>query len=181
MSNEAANYSAPRRLFHWGMAVLLIAGLAGVELHESFPRDSTARNLLIGLHFQMGLLIFLLVWPRIALALREGKPPVTPPLVPWQAKLSAATHGLLYVAMIIMPVLGVLTIQSSDHAVALLGLQLPRFIGADKDLSRTLHEVHETIGNVVIALLVLHIAAAVWHHRFLKDDTLTRMLPPRGR
>ncbi|MDR2196192.1 MAG: cytochrome b [Gallionellaceae bacterium] len=179
MSNQTVYYSAPRRLLHWIVAVLLIAGLVAVESHEIFPKENPLRGGLVSLHFQVGLLVFLLVWPRLALALSGSKPPVNPPLVPWQATLSTLTHVLLYAAMVVMPVLGLLAVQMNGNPVTLLGWELPAFTGVDKDLSRTIRGIHETIGNVVIGLLVLHIAAAVWHHRFLKDDTMVRMLPPK--
>lgn len=181
MNNQTENvYSAPRRMLHMIMALLMIAGLIGVELHEFFPRGSTIRSLLMSVHFQCGILIFLLVWPRILLALREGKPAITPPLVPWQKTLSSATHGVLYLAMIAMPVLGIMAAQAKDRAISLFGMELPRFVGVDKDFARTVGDIHGTFGNIVIALLILHIAAAIWHHRALKDDTLTRMFPRRN-
>ncbi|MGA8148184.1 MAG: cytochrome b [Gallionellaceae bacterium] len=176
VSNEPAIYSAPRRLLHWGMALLLIAMIVGVELHDSFPKGSTLRSLLMDVHTQFGLLVFLLIWPRLLLAWRGNKPPVVPQLPAWQEKLAALIHFALYASMASLPVIGVLVIQSGDKSVSLLGLQLPQLIGANKDVSHNLREVHETLGNIVIGLIVLHVAAAVWHHRILRDNTLTRML-----
>ena len=181
MSNQTATdrYSTPRRMLHWAIAALMIIGIIAVELHENFPKGSSTRNLMIGTHFQFGMLIFILAWPRIARAFREGNPPITPPLPSWQRGLSSATHGLLYLAMIAMPILGVLAVQAGGNPLSFLGLPLPQLIGADKDTSHTLHELHENMGNVIIALIVLHIVAAYWHHLFVKDNTLTRMLGGR--
>jgi cytochrome b561 len=180
MSNETVFYSAPRRLFHWIIAILMIAGIILVEIHEIFPRN--IRGLMMNAHFQAGLLIFILAWPRIALALSKGKPPVHPPLAAWEAKLSVVVHGLLYLAMIAMPVLGLLGVQAGEegkNTVMLLGWQLPQFVSTDKGLHDTLLEIHEVFGNAIIGLVLLHIAGAIWHHGFRKDDTLTRMLSPR--
>ena len=181
MSLPAAtnHYSAPRRWLHWGIAALMIAGIICVELHEYFPKNSSTRNLLMGTHFQFGMLIFILALPRIMRALREGKPPIAPPLSSWQRILSSATHGLLYLVMIAMPILGVLAVQSGGYPLAFFGVPLPQLIGADKEISHTLHELHENIGNVAIALIILHAAAAYWHHFSVKDNTLTRMLSPK--
>jgi cytochrome b561 len=61
----------------------------------------------------------------------------------------------------------------------LFGLQLPALIGQDKALSRTLKDIHETIGTVGYFLIGLHAAAALVHHYLLRDNTLLRMLPAR--
>lgn len=180
MLNETEFYTVPRRLLHWIMALLLIAMVAAVELNDAFPKGSMLRSLLMDVHTQFGLLVFLVIWPRLALAVRGGIPPVSPPPPAWQEKLAAITHVALYAALAAMPAIGVLMIQSGDRTVSLFGVHLPQLVGADKGLSRTLKEVHGTLGNVVIGLVVLHVAAAVWHHRFLKDNTLVRMLSPRG-
>jgi cytochrome b561 len=180
VTNElVATYPAPRRLLHWGMALLLVTMVVGVELHDAFPKGSTMRSLLMDVHMQFGLLVFLAIWPRLWQAVRGAKPPVSPPSPAWQERLAALTHLALYAAMVALPVIGVLMVQSGNRPVSLWGLQLPQLIGASKDVSKTLREVHETLGNVVIGLVALHVAAAVWHHRVLKDNTLVRMLPPR--
>ncbi|MGC2459114.1 MAG: cytochrome b/b6 domain-containing protein [Gallionellaceae bacterium] len=126
VSNEPVIYSAPCRLFDWGMALLLIAMIVGVELHDSFPKGSTLRSLLMNLHTQFGLLVFLLIWPRLLLAWRGNKRPVVPQLPAWQEKLAALIHVALYAAMAALPLIGVLVIQSSDRSVSLLGLPLPQ-------------------------------------------------------
>lgn len=180
MSNETVYYSASRRLLHWGAAILLVAAVAGVELHESFPKGSDIRNLLMSVHFQFGLLVFVLVWPRLLQTLRQGKPPINPaPQAAWQETLTKVVHLALYAAMAILPVVGVLVLQAAGKPVSFLGLELPMLVGEDKDFSHDLKEAHELVGNLLIGLVGLHVAAAVWHHRILKDDTMLRMLPPR--
>ncbi len=138
MMNEIELYSAPRRLLHWFMALLLIMMVTAVELNDTFPKGSLLRSLLMDVHTQFGLLVFLLIWPRLALAMRGSKPPVSPPPAAWQEKLAALTHVALYAALAAMPVIGVLMIQTGDRSVSLFGLHLPQLIGADKGLSRTL-------------------------------------------
>jgi superoxide oxidase len=133
-------------------------------------------------HFQIGLLVFLLIWVRLVAMFTDRVPPITPEPPPLQHVAAKLVHLALYAAMIALPVLGVLMTQAGDHTLAFLGaVQLPTFIGVDKDFSKELKEVHEVIGNVMIGLIVAHVAAAIWHHVKQKDDTLLRMLPPRRR
>ena len=180
LRNTSTHYGAIARLFHWGMALIIIVSIAAVELHEFFPKGSAARNGMMMSHFQIGLLVFLLVWVRLVAMFTDRTPPITPAPPLAQHVAAKLVHLALYVAMIALPILGVLMVQAGDHSLAFLGaVQLPSFIGVDKELSKQLHEIHEVIGNVMIGLIVVHVFAAVWHHRKQNDDTLLRMLPPR--
>lgn len=178
LRNSSTHYGVLVRLLHWAMAALVIALLVAVEIHDWFPKGSDLRNGLMSVHFQFGLLVFLLMWPRLAAVLSDRAPPIRPASPSWQDMAAKLVHLALYGGMLSLPVLGVLMLQAGDRSVSLLGLQLPTFVGVDKAFSKSLREVHETIGNVVIGLAVVHIAAAYWHHFRQHDNTLLRMLPP---
>ena len=180
LRNSGAHYGAIARLLHWGMALLIIVSIAAVELHDLFPKGGAVRNGMMMAHFQIGLLVFVLVWVRLAAVFTDKVPPITPAPPQLQYVAAKLVHLALYAAMIALPILGVLMTQAADHSLALLGIvQVPTFIGVDKDFSKELKEVHEVIGNVLIGLVVAHVAAAFWHHIKQHDDTLLRMLPPR--
>jgi cytochrome b561 len=177
--NPSTHYGVTARSFHWGMALLIFAGLAGVELHEFFQKGSDMRAALMSTHFQSGLVVFALIWFRIgAVAFRQA-PPIIPEPSQLQNMIAKSTHLAFYAAMIVLPILGILGVQSSGKAVSLLGMAFPVFTGEDKEFSKAIREVHENIGNVMIALIAAHAAAAFWHHFKLRDNTLLRMLPPR--
>lgn len=53
-------------------------------------------------------------------------------------------------------------------------------LAENKDLSKQIKELHEIGGKVGCGLIGLHAAAALFHHYWLKDDTLRRMLPGRS-
>lgn len=180
LRNSATHYGAITRLLHWGMAALIIFSIAAVELHEAFPKGSDLRKLLMSVHFQIGLIVLLLVWVRIAVIFSDKAPPITPAPPLWQHIAAKLAHLGLYLAMIALPIVGILMQQAEGREVALLGMQLPVFTGGDKEFSESLEEVHEVLGNLMIAMIVAHVAAAVWHHRVQKDDTILRMLPPRA-
>ena len=179
LRNSATHYGVMARLLHWSMALLIIAGLASVELHEFFPKGSGVRSALMATHFQVGLIVFALVWLRITRLVFDRVPAITPEPPRWQAVAAKLMHLAFYSAMIVLPVLGVLMLQAGDKVITLLGIPLPIFIGVDKEFSKALKEVHEVIGNVMIGLILAHVAAAVWHHGVQRDDTLLRMLPLR--
>jgi superoxide oxidase len=177
--NSSTHYSGIARLLHWGMALIIIAGLAGVELHDFFPKDSSLRAGMMTVHFQAGLTVLALVWLRIgAVAFRQA-PPIMPEPPQWQMLAAKSIKIAFYLAMLILPVLGIVMLQASGKQVNLLGIALPVFVDEDKKFSKAVREIHETIGNVMIGLITAHIAIAVWHHVVRKDNTLLRMLPSR--
>ena len=56
-------------------------------------------------------------------------------------------------------------------------LTLPDLVGKDKELGHNLAELHEALSSGLLWLIGGHAAAALWHHRVHRDDTLRRMLP----
>lgn len=54
---------------------------------------------------------------------------------------------------------------------------LPTIFGPNDALHELSEEMHEVMAWALVALLVLHIGAALKHHFILKDDILRRMLP----
>ena len=58
-------------------------------------------------------------------------------------------------------------------------LPLPAIVAPDRHTAELAAAVHLALGIALVALLVLHIAAALRHHFAKRDDVLTRMLPAR--
>jgi cytochrome b561 len=91
------------------------------------------------------------------------------------------THLTLYGAMLAMPLLGWLMTSAGGHPIPFFGLSLPPLIGENKELGRTLEDVHEFIGNALYYVIGLHAVAALAHHYAVRDNTLLRMMPMRRR
>lgn len=162
---------------HWLTVLLLVAVYALIELHDAFPKGSDARAAMKTWHYMVGLTVFGLVFVRLALRAVYAKPPIVPAPPAWQERLALAMHATLYVFLIGMPLLGWLALSAQGEAIPYFGLQLPALIGPDKPLGRNLQEVHETIGNIGYWLIGLHAAAGLFHHYFMRDNTLVRMVP----
>lgn len=86
------------------------------------------------------------------------------------------THGVLYVLMVGMPVLGVLAIAWSGKPIQPFGLVLTLPLTQDKTLASLAKEVHESGATLVYIFVGLHAAAALWHEFILKDRLLRRMI-----
>lgn len=161
---------------HWSMLALLAAVYACIELREIYPRGSDPRELLKTWHFMLGLTVFALVWVRLAARLSGGTPPIVPEPPRWQLWAGRAVHVALYALMIGMPIGGWLILSAEGKPVPFWGLTLPPLVAPNEELAELIEEVHETIGTFGYWLIGLHAAAALFHHYFMRDNTLRRML-----
>ena len=157
--NTVDRYGALSIGFHWLMLLLIASVYACIELRELYPKGSDPREALKMWHFMLGMSVFFLTFLRLA------------------ARLCAPSHIALYALMIGMPLLGWCLLSAAGKPVPFFGMELPALIAPDKDLAGLIKEIHETFGTVGYFLIAAHAAAALYHHYFLRDNTVTRMLP----
>lgn len=175
-NNTAERFGLGPRALHWLIAVLVISALVLIEVRGYAPRGSALRSNLRVWHQQVALVAFILLWFRIAFRLRNVPPPITPAPPAWQHHASQVVHAVFYLLLVVLPILGMVMVQTDGRFVTLFGATLPTFMTPDKALTHQLEEIHEVLGNVMIGAIVLHVAAVVWHHLVLRDNTLRRMV-----
>jgi cytochrome b561 len=179
-TNDTINRYHPLSIgVHWLMLALLIAVYASIELRGIFPKGSDPREAMRTWHEMLGITIFGLVFARLALRLVFRPPHISPAPPDWQRFLAAAMHVALYAFLVVMPLLGWLMMSAKGKAVPFFGWQLPALIGQDKALAHNIEDIHEATGAIGYYLVGLHAGAALFHHYFMRDDTLRRMLPGR--
>lgn len=177
--NTATRYGSLSIGIHWLMLLLFVAVYGTIELRELFEKGSDLREGLKTWHFMLGMLVFVLVWPRIAARLSGPTPAIQPEPVTWQQLSAKLLHLALYVLMIAMPISGWLLLSASGKPIPFFGLELPALISENKDLAKQIKELHELFGTAGYFLIGLHALAALQHHFMVRDNTLTRMLPER--
>lgn len=166
---------------HWLTLLLLIAVYGLIELRDVYPKGSDPRAAMEAWHYTLGMTVFGLVFIRLALSAVFRAPPIAPRPPKWQRSLAKPMHWVLYGFLLVMPLLGWLTVSANGRPLPFFGWELPALIGPNKALGRNIKEVHETIGVLGYYLIGLHALAALFHHYFMRDDTLQRMLPWRER
>lgn len=177
--NTTIRYGALSIGIHWLMLMLFIAVYGSIEMRVLYEKGSDPREALKAWHFMLGLLVFALVWLRIAARLSGPTPNIQPAPDKVQQLSAKLLHLALYALMIGMPLTGWLVLSASGKVIPFFGLELPALIGENKDLAKQIKEVHEFVGTTGYYLLGLHVIAALYHHYIKRDDTLTRMLPER--
>lgn len=173
---NAARHAPAVALLHWlgALAVLACAlgGLWMVELPVSLLRLKA-----INWHKWLGILVLLLVLLRLALRLRSAAPP-PPPAPRWQQRLATCTHGLLYLLMLAVPLLGWAASSAAGFPVHWLGwLPLPDWVPRDRALAQCLQPLHRMAALTFVGLALLHALAALKHQFIDRDGLLRRMRP----
>jgi cytochrome b561 len=175
--NTLARYGWLAMALHWLMLLLIAAVYACILLTDSFPKGSDTRALLKTWHFMLGLTVFALVGVRQMVNLVSPTPVIKPPSARWQVITAKAVQVMLYALMFCMPLLGWLTLSADGEPILFYGWQLPALITRNKDLAETFKNIHEAGATVIYFLVGIHAIAALYHHYFLRDNTLRRMLP----
>jgi cytochrome b561 len=174
-----SRYSSVAIAFHWLIGLMLIGNLLGGLLHESFPK--AVQPLIIGLHIASGLTILVLSGLRLAWRLGHRPPALAASLKRWEVGLAHATHWTFYLLMFALPLSGWAMVSSGkrEWPISWFGIFDVPFLPVTqgKDMAGSMHETHEILGFLAIALILLHLAAAIKHHVFDGDNTVERMLP----
>jgi cytochrome b561 len=170
--DAAARFSTTTRAIHWLTVLLLVGSFALVWAVDWLP-PGQYRAQVVGLHRTIGLLVLSLTLLRLLWSLASRRPPrITMPRWPWAAGL---VQALLIASMLAIPLLGWTYTNARGHAVLLFGQHLPSLIFKDQYFSRVAIGTHEFLAYALLALIGLHVAAALWHHLVLQDATLKRM------
>lgn len=162
---------------HWVVVLLLfiqyILGWTMPAIHRG-----TQPETLINLHLSFGVLILIALLVRLAWRLTHRPPPPPTGLPGWQNRASALVHGLLYLLLIAIPVLGWMNASARGWAVTLFGV-IPLFplTAEGSAVGRASGDIHATLSYVLLGVAALHVLAALYHRFVLRDEVLRRMLP----
>ena len=176
---SAQRYSAVAMTLHWLIALLIVLNFMGAWEAHDLPLAEKAWAM--AGHKAMGMAILALSLIRLAWLVAKPPPPLLETLKSWEAALAKVTHRLFYVAMIAMPLAG-----WAMHSAATGGASLTFFglfdlpglpLAKDRETAGMFHEMHESLGALMLFLLLLHIGAALKHLVVDRDGTFRRMLP----
>ena len=176
MSIARPRYTVAAITLHWLTAVLIVASVS-LGLYMVGLKLSPLKLRLYSLHKWVGVTIFILVATRLIWRATHAPPPL--PAGPrWQQVAAALNHWLLYALLVCIPLSGWLMSSAYGVPVVYFGLiQLPDLVAKHKELGDVLKQLHEALAFTMLALVALHVIAALKHHMMDRDDVLHRMLP----
>ncbi len=176
LGNTQSRWGAVAQLVHWLMAIGLAGNLIAGFIGEDMPLSPDKIKLFLW-HKSVGITLLALVLFRLFWRWRQPTP-VLPAMPGWQKGLAHASHALLYGLMLAMPISGWVMNSAADFPLNWFGLfELPSIASPGDALKERMSDLHETLAWTLVAVLALHIAAALKHALIDKDDVLRRMLP----
>lgn len=173
--NAVLRYSPLAVVLHWLIALLIFAAFP-LGLYMADLALSPDKLKLYSYHKWIGITILMLVSVRVVWRLTHTPPPLPESVTGWQRQASHLVHGLLYLLILAIPLSGWLMSSAKGFSVVWFGvLPLPDLVGKDKALGDLLAEVHETLNFSMLALVVLHVTAALKHHFVERQPYMQRM------
>lgn len=157
-----AGYTRTQIRLHW-IVVLLIAlqyilhGTIAEAWDAFLDGAEIAFDPLIAQHVLMGGLVALLTLWRLGLRLTHGAPPPPEREHPVLKAVAQAAHWAFYALLLLLPVSGSVAWFGGVEAAA---------------------QGHAILKTALLALIVLHVAAALFHQFILKTGLMQRMKRP---
>jgi cytochrome b561 len=175
MSAAGRTFTPLQRALHWVMAVCILAMLfVGVGMVSTV---TPAYLTLVSIHKPLGIAILVLAVLRLIVRWRSGAPPL-PRDMPEPMKLAARlSHVAFYVLMFAMPLLGWAMLSAADYPVVFAGIHLPAIVAPDASLHSLLWTAHKLLAFCFFALILLHLAAALFHALVRRDGVYEAMAP----
>ncbi|WP_299965902.1 cytochrome b [uncultured Roseobacter sp.] len=173
---ETKEYSSVSRFNHWIVAIAMI-GMLGFGLYLEFGGlEREAKRPLVGIHRSIGVLVLTFgIW-RVGWRLGQGFPAPVAAMPDWQLRGAKAVHWSLLAGIVIMPASGIVFTVFRGNPVSVFGwFEIP----AQSEISwivSVASALHTYVGYLLVAVVVLHVGAALKHHFIDRDTTLRRMM-----
>jgi cytochrome b561 len=174
MTSSGMRFTVLQRLLHWLMAACILAMFfIGVGMVSTIMPKYV---LLLATHKTLGITILLLALIRLGVRARYGAPPL-PAELPAPMKLAAQlSHYALYALMIGMPLIGWAMLSAGAYPVVLYGnIRLPAILPQSAGLHTLLWNAHFYLAFAFFALVLLHLAAALFHALVRRDGVFESM------
>ena len=176
----AETYGKTAKALHWIMFALIACSF-GIGLWMAGLPLGPQRFRAVPLHKAIGITIFALVLIRLLWLWRHPAPPLPASMPAWERYAAHASHWMLYLLMIVVPLSGFLMSSALGFSTVIFGVRLPDLLERNRELGDTLKAVHFFLNKTLLVLIAVHIGAALKHFFIDRDAVLHRMLPWRTR
>lgn len=174
MKATPTRYHALLISLHWLLAALtLLMLLYGAIVMAHMPNESAEKIPTLRWHMSIGFTIFVLTLIRLVVRLKTDKPAAATTGHALLDKLAPLAHGLLYLLVVLMVGSGIAISAAAglpDIVFGASGTPLPHSL-----MIYPARVVHEIVAKAFLLVIVLHIAAALYHQLILKDGLMRRM------
>jgi cytochrome b561 len=174
MNTSSTQFVLAARVLHWLMAVLILSMLfIGVGMVASV---SERHAWLVGIHKPLGIAILILAVVRLIVRLRNPPPPLPADLPAVQKLAALASHWLLYLLMLVIPLVGWAMLSAGGYPVMLShSLRLPPIFPVNAAAFAILRHTHAWLAMLLFLTFLAHLGAALYHGLIRRDGVLSSM------
>jgi cytochrome b561 len=166
---------------HWITALLVVTQVVvGFTFAEVLPKGPERTEMFMW-HKTLGATILVLALLRLAVRLLNPPPPYPSDFPKWERFLAVWNHRFFYFLLIALPLTGLLAVsgRAEGGLVPLkFGLALPAIPGISAE--NGFGDVHEVLVFTTLALVVLHVGAALYNQFGSSTNVADRMPPFRA-
>jgi len=163
------------RLLHWLTAALVFAALfIGFVMVNSVASYAQ----LIVVHKTLGVLILVVMVVRVINRLTHHPPAWPSTIGTLEGKVVGLSEKLLYALLLLQPLIGWAMLSAADYPVVLVGgVRLPAILPQSDSLHTLLWDAHFYLAFIFFALILMHVAAALFHALVRRDGVFESMAP----
>ena len=177
LSSNSRRYTATARALHWLTALLVFAIVPLGWIFAEFKKPPGGPDIYVSLHKTLGLIVLVLVVFRLIWRATHPAPALPGRMGALERGAASVSHWLLYLIFLAMPISGYILSCGSKYPISIVGLfDFPK-LAVSKDIADIARQGHLLGQRAVYALVLLHVAATVWHLGIKRDAILNRMLP----
>lgn len=173
-------YSPTAVVLHWTSSVAFL-GMLSLGWYMTWIEDQPGSAWYFDLHKSLGLLVGVLIVLRLLWRATHRPDPYPSSMARWQISAAKASHGLLYLSMLAMPLLGLAGADLSPDGLVVFGHAMSQPLGGHKFASELFFGLHSAAAWVLVSLIVVHASAAMLHLHVYRDGVFERMWLRRKR
>jgi cytochrome b561 len=179
MTRSSTQFVLAARVLHWLMAAMILTMLfIGVGMVASV---SERHECLIRIHKPLGIAILVFAVVRLIVRLRNPPPPLPADMPALQKFVAHASHWLLYLLMLIIPLVGWAMLSAGGYPVMLSdSLRLPPIFPVSPTAFAVLRHAHAWLAILLFLTFLAHFGAALYHGLIRRDGVLRSMVGGRS-
>ncbi|MDN5002228.1 cytochrome b [Bradyrhizobium sp. GCM10027634] len=175
--NTRTGWGSVARWFHWGLAIAII-GMLGFGWWMNHIPARADKFFYRSIHADIGYVILLLTVLRIVWRAVNPTPALPIETSRWQRVAAHVSHGALYLTVILVAMMGCAHsgARATNYSDFFGLFHVPQFTSPDKAAADAFEDRHILLAYVLLALIAVHVVAALWHHFVRRDRVVARMV-----
>jgi cytochrome b561 len=175
---QAETYTRTAVVLHWLIAACAFGQIALGLWMISIPKSPPGiRAYWFNVHKSVGITLGVLILVRLLWRLAHRAPTLPLTMPEWRRITAKASHFLLYLCMLTMPLTGYLGSSFTKYPILYFGVPLPHWGWDAPALKELCSQIHFATVIVFMVLIAIHATAALQHLLIVRDGVFQRMWP----